>query len=244
MNTVSKGNIDSIKDGDILINLLEGFTIPSEQLQFLIKLISESPQHNLVWFLYSAQDRNSMAFLLAAKYFSLYNEKQVIDIINLILVSMGNFPISESSFRSNITPKANILTNTHSTKGLIYTQRNGYYGVSLYEGRDTNVIIPSSYNGREVKFISDCAFMGNSIITSVLIPNSVEELGEHVFMNCVQLKSVIIPKTVVEIGIDNFYNCPNLKIFVQYPSIPKSWKRDWNVDDLYDCYHPVIWNYK
>ena len=86
-----------------------------------------------------------------------------------------------------------------------------------YNGAATEVVIPNS-----VKIIGgeNCvsgAFRGCIGITSVVLPDSVQEIGDFSFKGCTGLKSVVIPNSVQKIGSHAFEDCSSL-ISVSIPS--------------------------
>ena len=54
---------------------------------------------------------------------------------------------------------------------------------------------------------------GNSAIESVVIPNSVTQIGAHAFRECKKLKSVTLSSQVTELYNATFYNCSGLTDF-------------------------------
>ena len=73
----------------------------------------------------------------------------------------------------------------------------------LLEG---DIIIP---NGATK--IGNCAFYGNSQITSVTIPNSVTSIGELSFYGCDNIKNITIPDSVISINKHSFCYCGALE---------------------------------
>jgi len=74
------------------------------------------------------------------------------------------------------------------------------------------VIIPGTINGLPVTAIGngrDGVFI-DSVVTSVIIPNSVTTIGESAFSTCQTLTSVTIPDSVTTIGEWAFSNCATL----------------------------------
>ncbi len=59
----------------------------------------------------------------------------------------------------------------------------------------------------EVRVIDPYAFMDNTALTDVVIPDSVEEIGAYAFGDCTSLKSVEIPDSVTQLGVELFYEC-------------------------------------
>ena len=72
------------------------------------------------------------------------------------------------------------------------------------------VIIPSTYEGKSVKYIGYDAFGECENITSVIISDGVEKIGRFAFDTCSQLTSVTIPDSVTEIEDYAFVRCGNL----------------------------------
>ena len=95
--------------------------------------------------------------------------------------------------------------------GLLFTLNedgNSYTLTDINSCTDTRIVIPKYYNGKLVTKIDDAAFMGNSEITDVTIPEGVLTIGNGAFKNCTGLTNVVIPSTVTRIGENAFYNCP------------------------------------
>ena len=67
---------------------------------------------------------------------------------------------------------------------------NNSYRVSSYKGTEANLVIPETYNGFPVTEIDENAFMGNKKLVSVVIPDSVEIIGDSAFKNCQKLETV------------------------------------------------------
>ncbi|MBO5312338.1 MAG: leucine-rich repeat protein, partial [Clostridia bacterium] len=84
------------------------------------------------------------------------------------------------------------------------------YTVSGYQRGVTDIIIPSTYNGKPVTSIGGWAFNYCSSLTSIEIPNSVTSIGERAFYGCTGLTSIEIPNSVTSIGEYAFYKCEDL----------------------------------
>lgn len=74
------------------------------------------------------------------------------------------------------------------------------YSVSNGTCTDTDVVIPSVYEGLPVTGIGSAAFMGRDNLTSVTIPDSVTEIQSSAFMGCANLTNISIPDSVTNIG--------------------------------------------
>lgn len=78
---------------------------------------------------------------------------------------------------------------------------------NLYLGDEliTDLVIPEG-----IKEIKQHAFKGCVSITSVTIPNTVTAIRKEAFYDCINIASVKIPDSVTYIGQGVFYNCKNL----------------------------------
>ena len=111
----------------------------------------------------------------------------------------------------------------------------GYSIVGIKTGTviDSDLIIPSTYQGKPVKEIAEGAFKDCKHFTSVTVPDSIVKIGDSVFSGCTDLvtaklgagvkeisrgafevcrslKSVTIGKGVMSIGVSAFEDCSSL----------------------------------
>ncbi len=84
------------------------------------------------------------------------------------------------------------------------------YCLVSYNGTASKAIIPSTYLGKPVTSIGDCAFYKCSSLTSVTIGNSVTSIGNYAFCECSSLTSITIPDSVTSIGNYAFCECISL----------------------------------
>ena len=85
-------------------------------------------------------------------------------------------------------------------------------GNTVYLANDstaTTVVIPSTWDGTTITEIG--SFKNSSYLVSVIIPNTVERIGNNAFSGCTSLESVVIPDSVISIGQSAFSNCTSLK---------------------------------
>ena len=102
-----------------------------------------------------------------------------------------------------------------------------------YKGKEKDVVIPATYQGKQVTKIDDSynffsghyrSFEGNSFVETVCIPEGVVFLGAYAFSSCSNLKSISMPKSIKT--IDGFafsftnrnltFHCPRGSYAEQY----------------------------
>ena len=98
------------------------------------------------------------------------------------------------------------------TSGVLYTTSpdGAYAEVIGYIGEDNRVVISDTYENLPVKKI-DSGALSSQKMTSVVIPESVVEIGNFAFQSCAHLGSIVIPESVVRIGKFAFSSCVNLE---------------------------------
>lgn len=120
---------------------------------------------------------------------------------------LGTYIISEISVGLEINSEYEYFVKSDNTVSI-----NAYIGNSI----SGTLNIPSHINGKMVTEIGDSAFAnnmyGNSMITEVVIPNTVEIIGKSAFENCTNLESIIFSEKSVLKTIDDsaFSGCTNI----------------------------------
>lgn len=99
-----------------------------------------------------------------------------------------------------------------------YTISNGQATITGYSGIGTHIVIPAVIDGYPVAAIAPKAFMGDTLLTSVVIADSVTVIGDRAFYECTNLESLVIGSGVETIGAGAFYKCVALSSL----SIPAS----------------------
>lgn len=80
------------------------------------------------------------------------------------------------------------------SQGLMYELiEDGYKCVGIGTCYDKNIVIPSIYNDLPVVSISDYCFAEYEGIESIVIPNTVKQIGYAAFKNCNNLMSITLP---------------------------------------------------
>ena len=106
-------------------------------------------------------------------------------------VPMSNIEITNSAF---------LVASAAESDEIAYDIYSDHIVIARCNAITEKVTIPSEYNGLPVTEIGENAFLGNTSINSVEIPDSVKYIGESAFSMCKNLQSVNIPASVKEIG--------------------------------------------
>lgn len=158
----------------------------------------------------------------------------------LISVTMGN---GITSIGSQVFNGCTSLTSVHISdlkawcKILFKTISDStnplYYAHHLYldEEEIKDLVIPNSLN-----YIGDKVFSFCSGLTSVTIPNSVISIGIQAFRGCSGLTSLTVPEKVTSIGAGAFYECSGLTTITSLNKTPPAV----GVSPFYGCYSATL----
>lgn len=84
-----------------------------------------------------------------------------------------------------------------------------------YDGNEAEIILPDSYeyDGNTINQykIRKYAFYGFELLTDVVVPDSVTQIGSYAFYDCKNILSISIENNVTEIGSYAFYGCKNMQ---------------------------------
>lgn len=98
-----------------------------------------------------------------------------------------------------------------------YTAEDGKrIRITDYSGTDTEVWVPEEIEGIPVKIISKKTFLSRKQLRKVVLPGTVEEIGDWTFAYCTNLESVWLPKKEMKLGNRIFMECPNVRRVYAY----------------------------
>lgn len=141
------------------------------------------------------------------------------------------------------------------TKDYIYSRNDNSIQILRYIGKLVEVEVPEKIDGVAVKRINTAAFQDNQIVKKVILPDSIESVGDwafsymenlqevkisnslislgaDAFTGSKQLRSVSLPGKITEIGVEPFEGIPDLLICAPKGSITES--------DLVNMNYPVL----
>lgn len=100
---------------------------------------------------------------------------------------------------------------TEESQGLEYQLEGDSYTVAgMGTCTDTLLVIPSVHEGLPVKAVGNDAFKEQNQITSVIIPEGVEEIRGNAFYACSVLRNIQLPSTLHTIQAAAFLSCKSL----------------------------------
>lgn len=112
-------------------------------------------------------------------------------------------------FSSAIYAKADTVT---SEEGYIYeVLEDGTLEIQGYTGSTAELVIPKTIGGMTVTRISNEAFSGNAVITSLEIGSNIQFVGNRAFSSCENLKTVDMSACGGNIGVGLFLSCKQLE---------------------------------
>ena len=119
--------------------------------------------------------------------------------------------IVEASYRNELKKMYFILVSPNTAVVTRATDFNPELVNRQYYGKE---VIPAEFThlGQtySVVGIKESAFQECNKLISIVLPNTVTEIGNSAFFYCTQLLSVTLSNSLEEIGYDAFYGCGNL----------------------------------
>lgn len=102
-----------------------------------------------------------------------------------------------------------------------YYQKEG--GVVIYEylGKETSIIIPDKIRGMPVIGIDGLEHYVERYVERVVLPDSIQSIGEGAFWQCINLREIVLPSTIKSIEDFTFDGCINLTEIVIPPQVEK-----------------------
>ncbi len=107
-------------------------------------------------------------------------------------------------------PACNGEGNDETTFEYTLLSNNTYQVTGIGSVTESNVLIPSFYDGLPVTSISEAAFYNCASLESITIPDSITSIEDYAFGWCPSLASVTIGNGVTSIGSFAFSWCPSL----------------------------------
>ena len=156
----------------------------------------------------------------------------------IILVSA----ISCNNKKSNDTPSESSSSETGSSAECTYlsfelTSDGSSYVVSnITDATLTEIVVPSTYNGKSVTEIKKHAIYQNSNITKIYLPETITFIQGDAIMHNSSLTEITLMNKNIHIGEDFLTFCTSIQT-INYNGTQEEWNsvkkdRDWNYNTL------------
>ncbi len=132
------------------------------------------------------------------------NIKRVLSVVLCVLMMVSMLAVSQFSFTFAATENGYTYTiNADNTATL-----------TDYEGTAVSINVPKKLGGCVVTAIGTGAFMENTTVNSITLPDTVTTIGDNAFMGCVVLTQVNLPANLTTVGFGAFIDCASLETLV------------------------------
>ena len=109
---------------------------------------------------------------------------------------------------NNEETPAQTITYEENEQGLaFYPLDDGTYGVGIGNAYYlSNIVVPSTHNGKSVTKVINCGFSGENLyayeltVKSITLPETITEIGKYGISCLEHLESIILPKSLTKIG--------------------------------------------
>ena len=118
--------------------------------------------------------------------------------------------IKSEDTSSSTSNEGSILPYTEYFRFELNNDGKSYTVASVYRECPTNIVVPEKYNGLPVTVIGRSAFAEIKQLESVVLPNTIVEIGDFAFGMCTALNEINIPDSVVAIRSEAFFYCRSL----------------------------------
>jgi hypothetical protein len=131
-------------------------------------------------------------------------------VVFLLIINAGNSSAQESS----ATNKNKSSTKESPASDFSYDGDSDGVVIIRYTGKSDSVVIPAKIEGYPVRWIAGAfafnGFAGNDTITSIVIPDSVKEIGEYAFAGMGALNKITLSNGLEIIPEGTFQNSSKL----------------------------------
>jgi PKD repeat protein len=124
--------------------------------------------------------------------------------------TVGTYSVSlnvSNPWGSDSEVKTAYITVAEPVDNFTYISDGTSVTITGYTGSGGDVVIPDTIGGLPVTTLTSSVFKSNTVLTSVIIPDSVTSIGGNAFEKCTALTSVTIGNNVTSIGDYTFSQC-------------------------------------
>lgn len=123
-----------------------------------------------------------------------------------------------SDVRSYITVKdadINIIRNIMADMRFTFNSKKKECTITQYSSTNSSeIIIPETHNGYKIVGIDSNVFANHAEIKTVVLPETITEIGDRAFSGCINLSDLQLPYSLKKIGEEAFKSCGKLESFI------------------------------
>ena len=128
----------------------------------------------------------------------------------IMIVTSEKATTTKRTAKPTSEKKTTVATTAAAKSPFTYVIDGGKVAITGYESNEMAVVIPATIEGCPVTEIGGTAFC-DMAITSIVIPDGVERIGNSAFWNCYRLETVTVPVSLKSVEHDAFYGCAAIK---------------------------------
>ncbi|MBQ9832395.1 MAG: leucine-rich repeat domain-containing protein, partial [Clostridia bacterium] len=141
------------------------------------------------------------------------NKKSFFTILLCAIMVICSIPVSSNA----ITEDWNLDEITSGNYTYVVTEDG--CSITKYKGKESVIEIPKVLDGCKVTGLASGAFLGNDEAESIIIPESVEEIGAWAFINCKNLASISVAEDNEKFcSQDGVMFNKDMTVLVKYPA--------------------------
>lgn len=136
------------------------------------------------------------------------SQKRILSILAAAAMTCGTLP--QSAPLPLLQPVLTASAEESVYEDFTYEENENGITITKYNGTDAEVEIPGEIDGKSVTVIGKHAFMQNTHMISVAIPDSVQTIGASAFNSCTGLTEIVFPQYLTTVESSAFAGCSGL----------------------------------
>lgn len=128
-----------------------------------------------------------------------------------VLVKQEVRPATGHSYENDLCTACGKEKTSEGLEFVLNTEGDYYTVIGIGSCTDEKLVIPQTHLGKPVKEIGEGAFEGNTVLSKVILPDSITFVGSSAFAECEGLESVTLSKNLSGIESYLFCDCPALR---------------------------------
>ena len=109
-------------------------------------------------------------------------------------------------------PEEKVISIEEGT--LAYIEEKNGICIKRYRGIGSKAVVPEEIDGKRVISIGRKAFLSRKTLKEIVLPDTIEEIGDWAFAHTEELKKIVIPRHELTRGKELFLGCKQLEEIV------------------------------